>query len=663
MENSDATNPFATPGKASKKITSTNKEKKLRTPSGQVLSNSVKDIRNFFSNESESVKMFISAEGQPIDETSQFENGAADAREWQLVKGTKSLRRSVRVRELGGIQPRNLTQQQLPSQQSALKANTFEADKQRLNTLDNFSDLGANAKTNQNESEKQTSVKLSPERSVKEKDEKSIQDINKEEKKGGTAAGGSTAVMDIQLVMKMFGELKKEITDLKLENQRRNDCIDLTRQAELDELMELRKEVSAYKQEKAILTSVVERLGHLYSDMEKKVHQIESNQMKKSVVIYGIQSNESIPKCQDKVEKFFEKLGIDNLEITECFKVGTEQNKSIVVSLNTMSQKSRIFQEMNVYKKKMKEAGIVQGVFVSDYIQPQIREQRRRERNIHKESVQQGAASNMNFQGAKLMIDKKQYQDRIKAPIATDILAMNEEQVNNICQTDIQDGQALEYKGSTFKGFILPTNSHLHIDQAYMKLRLMYPHAKHIICCYSITGMPRYEHEGYCDDNEHGGGKVLLSILKESNLQNVALFVVRLHSGLNIGKKRFELIGKAIEQAVIQNPKNTYTKQDMKINLQQPKPVLAPSVNAGPKYNRGGSNVRGRGSRSMRSTPRGNDTNNHVSKKRRQTSPPEMDPWTNGFNFSNPLIPNFAGSEQLHLGGSWPTLIQATKMS
>ena len=81
----------------------------------------------------------------------------------------------------------------------------------------------------------------------------------------------------------------------------------------------------------------------------------------------------------------------------------------------------------------------------------------------------------MSFQKARLMVNETPYEDRIKTPISADILSMSEQEVEDICQMEIQSGQVCESKGSLFKGFVLPTNSHLKIDQAYMKLRLMFP--------------------------------------------------------------------------------------------------------------------------------------------------------------------------------------------
>ena len=96
-----------------------------------------------------------------------------------------------------------------------------------------------------------------------------------------------------------------------------------------------------------------------------------------------------------------------------------------------------------------------------------------------------------------------------------------------------------------------------------MHLRLAHPRAKHIICAYSIPGIPRYDCEDYCDDGEHGAGHYMPKTLQVSNVTNLAVFIVQYQHGQKIGSVRFQLMWNALQSAVQMHPLNPYTNHHM----------------------------------------------------------------------------------------------------
>ena len=111
MEKSDFVSPTinnVTPKRQGRRPINTNiKEKKARTPSGQVLSTSVKDIRIFFSNQNihggdcesasmlernqSTVKLFHGS-AESAGTSQQTDTYKGDHDEWQLVTGKKTIR-------------------------------------------------------------------------------------------------------------------------------------------------------------------------------------------------------------------------------------------------------------------------------------------------------------------------------------------------------------------------------------------------------------------------------------------------------------------------------------------------------------------------------------------------------------------------------------------
>ena len=226
--------------------------------------------------------------------------------------------------------------------------------------------------------------------------------------------------------------------------------------------------------------------------------------------------------------------------------------KPVVILVDSIVSRALIIQSMEKYKKSWEEEEIDQQVYINDYIPPDVREYRRREREIYRDNEKDSVNKiNMQFVKGSLKVQGEDFKPTITAPDPTKVLTYTEAQLDSIYATDLQNaGQTLTYEGSSFTAYAVPANSHLLVDNAYMKLRLKFPRARHILLGYSIPGMPRFRHEEYCDDKEIGGGKVIMNIIKRNKLSNIAIFVVRVQKGDKIGPKRFDMIRQAVESVM-----------------------------------------------------------------------------------------------------------------
>ena len=107
----------------------------------------------------------------------------------------------------------------------------------------------------------------------------------------------------------------------------------------------------------------------------------------------------------------------------------------------------------------------------------------------------------------------------------------------------------------------------------YLKLRLTYPQARHIICAYNLKNEDQQQknlyNSDYCDDGEIGAGRHLLKILHECDLTNRAVFVVR-KCGEKLGPNRFIKITNAAKRAlrkVNEIPDLVYLREDEPIQM------------------------------------------------------------------------------------------------
>ena len=74
--------------------------------------------------------------------------------------------------------------------------------------------------------------------------------------------------------------------------------------------------------------------------------------------------------------------------------------------------------------------------------------------------------------------------------------------------------------------------------------------ARHIVCAYAVSSPDQTWGEGYCDDDEHGAGRHLLSLLKLNNLHNICIFGVRYYGGYHLGNQHFTIYKQVIAEAI-----------------------------------------------------------------------------------------------------------------
>ena len=242
---------------------------------------------------------------------------------------------------------------------------------------------------------------------------------------------------------------------------------------------------------------------------------------------------------------------------------------------------------------------------------------------------------------------------------------------------DLGKGEQIKHNGSIFTAFSVPTNNHNIIDDAYMKLRLQYPGAKHIVCAFIILGMPRFQCEDFCDDGDTGMGRHLLWLLQQNEISNLAMFVVRQQTGPKLGPMRFQLMDKAAAKALQSQPYNKFINQNQAIvfDTEDFKKTSYDVRRGKQKNNRGG---RGGGSKyvNKKSLDKGAGFNfpfatplmvrgassdgewnpNYDRNKRRCQD--SIDDW-------NVVPSNKEADRHINddLGGSWPSLAQAASAS
>ena len=356
--------------------------------------------------------------------------------------------------------------------------------------------------------------------------------------------------------------------------------------------------------------------------------------------------------------------------IVDCFKLGVGATKPIVIQVESIVDRAVIIQAMDTHRKECAELDIEQKVYVSDYLPAEMKEQRGRERDIYKANEKEVVNQiPMQFERGALKVQGQKYHQMISPPDPTKVLQYTDEQLDAIYNLKFTEGGKVSHEGTSYLAFVIPVNSHIAIEQAYMRLRLRFPTAKHLMLGYSIPGMPRFKYEEFCDDGEIGAGRIILSIIKKNQLTNIAIFVARIQHGGNIGPVRFNLIKQLVDKAMEKKPFNKF------INARQ---VLKQNSTSGFDNPIRGHSTMGR--RPGKAAPwrgghRGNQRGNQLQppptdgqyKRRRKNSSNdyefEFNPPAFPGSFSDALSMNMAPKKVgVDLGSSWPSLQQSATL-
>ena len=200
----------------------------------------------------------------------------------------------------------------------------------------------------------------------------------------------------------------------------------------------------------------------------------------------------------------------------------------------------------------------------------------------------------------------------VKPPLPEQIIDLSMEEIDKLLQTQLTSGDKFARDGNVFWGYTLPVNNIQQINQAYLKLRILHPRARHIICAYILENVQDPEQMNFCDDGEIAAGRILLKLLQENNMQKRAIFALRYFGENKIGNERFSCIQSAVESALRKGPQNCYTGCEQQVTTntgdRQRQLNSLRGMQQMKTTNRGRPNYKGRGNTVRGASPYGQTT-------------------------------------------------------
>ena len=154
------------------------------------------------------------------------------------------------------------------------------------------------------------------------------------------------------------------------------------------------------------------------------------------------------------------------------------------------------------------------------------------------------------FKGEEFYIDGQKVVELIKPPPLKAIFELTSDKRAELDEIQFVESRVFEEKGSKFIAYATTVFTAEDVDKCYLKMKKDYLTATHISLGYRIDDDNRQPLQGACSDGEHQVDVKLLDALAKSEMNNVAVFVVRRYGGVRIGGLRLVLAQKAATVAL-----------------------------------------------------------------------------------------------------------------
>ena len=382
----------------------------------------------------------------------------------------------------------------------------------------------------------------------------------------------SVDVVDLRTVLSMFQGTKERIEKIEAQiKQESQKSITISKDQELQKsfdhydkrMEEIMEQCKASNRKMNLMADILVYNQQVMDDLARRLDSVEISNAKRSAILTGLAfSKKKKYLIQQVKDLFLEVLDVDT-EIEDAYTLGEKTAAPVVITFPTSIQKSEVFKQKGKLSTITGEKGV--RIYLNDYLPSAINEKRAREREVIKQAKAENNGKEVDVEYTKsgIRVQGNLYKKAIIPPKPTDLLDLKVDDLNKILKTPTSKGPPINKNGNTFIGYGVDVSTFQQIRDVYLKLRLVHPKARHIVCAYNLPQHgPQYQ--DYCDGQEYGTGRVLLKELKNSNVLNKAVFAIR-YCGEKLGNERHSQYLESVKRMLEANPYNTIRNEEQKI--------------------------------------------------------------------------------------------------
>ena len=387
--------------------------------------------------------------------------------------------------------------------------------------------------------------------------------------------------IDLRTVITMFKSLKvgmeMSTSEESIKRKVENSLSSLLEDYE-SRMKKLESDLMNSNRRAKMMEDIMKYNNELMLDMTKRIDSLELANARHAAILTGLALP---PKKADKIRKladfFYTELEV-YARVEDAYTLGTSENSPTVIIFQTLEEKDSIFAK----KSKLKEISkhMPRAIYLNNYLPAKENEKRKRERKIIKDlkDSKEERKPETSYGSNGFQVGNEKYAKKITAPDPVDLLNFTVEELDHIMSKRSLKGPQLRQDDSVFIPYGIDTADFQHIRDIYMKLRLLHPAARHIVCAFHLPGPDSLKHQNsdFCDDQENGAGAVLLREMEKGNVYNKALFVVRYCGKQKLSENRHSAYIRAARKLLQDKPLNTIL--DRKQAFIEPETLTASSA-------------------------------------------------------------------------------------
>ena len=351
-------------------------------------------------------------------------------------------------------------------------------------------------------------------------------------------------VLHVTTVLQMFQEIKLEVNKVYAATVQQQPIPDkqydklktaiveevstnISNNIEIDnpklKIDEMKNEIETWKSRTGILTDVCDRMNTQIKDLDQRIENLELNNTKRMVIITGLEAVEK-KYMLEYLKEFFSIMMDIQVEIDDYFLLGNADLRPIVVSFPTMNDKKQVM------KKKKLLKGATDGdrkIFINDYIPHPVQEKQKRNNQVAEMATEMYGEDKVAYSQAGLTLNGVPYRKKVQPPSPQQLVNVEPQRMDKILRTTLTRGEDVKKDGNTFIAYTTAVRTHSEIHDLYIKLKIIQPAARHIVCAYWVEHPEQYYALDYHDDKEAGAGRILMDHMKLNNMKNRVVFVAR----------------------------------------------------------------------------------------------------------------------------------------
>ena len=347
------------------------------------------------------------------------------------------------------------------------------------------------------------------------------------------------------------------------------------------------KETISNTEEISLLKTMVSKHEKQMSKMLDRMEDSETKHLRRNLLIFGIPEQKEEDAL--KIVKDFFKIKMEfqeEIPFVTAYRRGVGEHRPMLIQLQNIRDKALIYKNVKKLKDKTNDNG--QSYQVRDDLPERLREQDKRYRFLMGKGRNNTALQiKRTTKTNQLTINGSVY--KIKAPLPTDsqILELTREEKEELQRCKLITTKPHREKGNYFCAYGAEASSLDKVRTMQKHLRLKHAGATHIVSTYHIAS-PMPDMQDFDDNGEYGCGARVLKLIQEKNKSNVAVFLVRYHSGTNLGKRRFEIFSD-LATSILEMMDEEEQYQWSKLDLERPQlKRWAKRTRGGVMGNRGG---------------------------------------------------------------------------